>query len=212
LALRKKHELRVRQPLASVLVAQHGSVEPVRPHVDIIKDEVNVKELVLTSDVASHASFDLSVLPKVLGPRLGGETQQVIRAVKSGDWSLDGDRVIAGGVELLPGEFEQRLVPTGDGACAALPGNRGVVVLDTRISPELEREGLARDLIRLVQQERRAAGLEVSDRIHLTVTASSVWLEALEAHRAFVLGETLALDVAVTVAGGEEPVIGVRRA
>ncbi|MEY4372916.1 MAG: isoleucyl-tRNA synthetase [Actinomycetota bacterium] len=212
LALRKKHELRVRQPLASVLVAQHGSVEPVRPHVDIIKDEVNVKELVLTSDVASHASFDLSVLPKVLGPRLGGETQQVIRAVKSGDWSLDGDRVIAGGVELLPGEFEQRLVPTGDGACAALPGNRGVVVLDTRISPELEREGLARDLIRLVQQERRAAGLEVSDRIHLTVTASSVWLEALEAHRAFVLGETLALDVAVTVDGGEEPVIGVRRA
>ena len=211
LALRKKHELRVRQPLASALVAQHGSVDLIAPHVDLIRDEVNVKDLVLTTEVERHASFDLSVLPKAIGPRLGGDTQRVIRAVKSGDWSQDGDRVVAGGVELLPGEYEQRLVPTGDGVCAALPGNAGVVILDTAITAELEREGLARDLVRLVQQERRSAGLEVSDRIHLTVRASADWLAALEAFREFVCGETLASTLEVEVGTGSDPVIGVVR-
>jgi isoleucyl-tRNA synthetase len=209
LSMRKAHGLRVRQPLASALVAQHDTVDLIAPHLDIIRDEVNVKDLILTTDVASHASFDLSVLPKALGPRLGGDTQRVIKAVKSGDWTLEGDRVVAGGIELFPGEFERRLVPAGEGVCAALPDNAGVVVLDTVISPELEREGIARDLVRLVQQARRDAGLAVSDRIRLTVTASAEWLGALAAHEALVLGETLAVAVVTAVADLDQPEIAV---
>jgi isoleucyl-tRNA synthetase len=151
----------------------------------------------------------LQVVPAKLGPRLGGDTQKVIRAVKSGDWSMDGDRVVAGGFVLEPGEYDQRLVPAGDGACAALPGNAGVVVLDTAVSQELEREGLARDLVRLVQQARRDAGLAVSDRIRLTVAASRSWLVALEVHRSLVLGETLAEALDTTETDAEEPVLTV---
>ena len=211
LSIRKAHGLRVRQPLASALVARHHSVELIRPHLDIVRDEVNVKELVLTTDVAAHASFDLNVLPKALGPRLGADTQQVIKAVKAGDWSLVGDKVIAGGVELFPGEFEQRLVPAGDGVCAALPDNAGVVVLDTEMTPELEREGLARDLVRLVQQARRDAGLAVSDRIALTISAGPDWLEALRVHEALVSSETLALRVIGVVSAADSPLVEVQR-
>jgi isoleucyl-tRNA synthetase len=212
LSMRKAHGLRVRQPLASALVAQHGTVDLVAPHVDIIRDEVNVKDLELTTDVASHASFDLNVLPKAVGPRLGGETQRVIKAVKSGDWAFHGDRVIAGGIELFPGEFERRLVPAGEGVCAALPGNAGIVVLDTEMTPELEREGLARDLVRLVQQARRDAGFAVSDRIRLTVRASGAWVSALRAHETLVLGETLTVEVSTETVDLDSPVIEVIRA
>jgi len=211
LAMRKAHSLRVRQPLASALVAQHGSIDLIRPHLDIIKDEVNIKSLDLSTEVERFATFELQVVPARLGPRLGGDTQKVIRAVKAGDWSTEGDRVVAGGVELFPGEYDRKLVPAGEGVCAALPGNAGVVVLDTEITPELEREGRARDLVRLVQDARKAAGLDVSDRISLAVTASAPWIEALDAHRDLVAGETLALDVQSTVQAAEPPVIEVRR-
>ncbi len=212
LSMRKAHSLRVRLPLASALVAQHGTVDLVAPHVDIIRDEVNVKDLILTTDVASHATFDLSVLPKAVGPRLGGDTQRVIKAVKSGDWEVTGDRVIAGGIELFPGEFERRLVPATDGVCAALPRNAGIVVLDTEMTPELEQEGLARDLVRLVQQARRDAGLAVSDRIRLRMRAATAWVAALQAHESLVLGETLTVEVSAETADVDSPVIEVIRA
>jgi isoleucyl-tRNA synthetase len=212
LSMRKAHGLRVRQPLPGALVAQHGSVELLEPHIDLISDEVNIKRLTLTNAVADHATFELQVVPARLGPRLGGETQKVIKAVKSGDWSMDRDRVVAGGFALEPGEYEQRLVPAGEGVCAALPGNAGVVILDTSITPELEREGLARDLVRLVQQARREADLAVSDRIHLGVRATAPWIEALRAHEALVLGETLAVDVSTVETAEDEPVIEVRSA
>ena len=71
------------------------------------------------------------------------------------------------GSTLEPGEFDFRLVSAGDGAVATLKSSDGVVVLDTVVTPELEREGIARDLVRQVQQARRDAGLDVSDRISL---------------------------------------------
>ena len=99
-----------------------------------------------------------------------------------------------------------------DTADAASRIERGVVVLDVTLTPELEREGTARDLVRLVQEARRGAGLAVSDRVHLTVRGSDDWIGALEAHRDFVLGETLAVAVSTEVVAGEVPEIEVRRA
>jgi isoleucyl-tRNA synthetase len=207
LSLRKAHGLRVRLPLPEVLVALHGSVDALSPHVELIRDELNVKAVALTTEVERHARYELQVVPAKLGPRLGADTQKVIRAVKSGDWSRHGAHVVAGGVELFEGEFDQRLVPAGDGVCAALAGNVGVVVLDTEVTPELEREGLARDLVRLVQQARRDAGLAVSDRISLVVQAERRWVEALEAHRDLVAGETLATRVETRESSDDEPVL-----
>jgi isoleucyl-tRNA synthetase len=104
--------------------------------------------------------------------------------------------VVAGGIELLPGEFTERLVPAGAGnATTALPGNSGLVVLDTTVTPELAAEGTARDVVRVVQQARRDGGFDVSDRVMLTVDGPQPVLDAVRAHEAFVAGEVLATAV-----------------
>ncbi len=103
------------------------------------------------------------------GPRLGKQVQQAIKGSKSGDWTERPDgTVVSGGIELVEGEYE--LTTTVEGAdtgvaTSALEGG-GFVVLDTTVTPELAAEGIARDVVRLVQQPaRRDAGLHVSDRI-----------------------------------------------
>ena len=204
LSIRKAEGLRVRLPLAKAVVAT-PDVALIEPHLDILRDELNVKEVELTSDVGRFGTKELVLNPKALGPRLGGQTQQVIKAHKAGEWSVDGDRAVVGGIELEPGEFDFRLVSSGDGAVATLKGTDGLVVLDTEVTPELEREGRARDLIRQVQQARREAGLDVSDRITLTVTGTADDVAAFEAHRELVMGETLA--VGATAAEGEPSVV-----
>ncbi|CAN5370958.1 isoleucine--tRNA ligase [soil metagenome] len=210
LSLRKAEGLRVRLPLARAVVAGPDA-ELLRPHLDVLRDELNVKEIVLTADVERYGRRELTVHPKTLGPRLGGATQQVIAAYKRGDWSVDGDRVVVGGVELEPGEYDFSLVAATDGAAATLGSSAGVVVLDTEVTPELEAEGAARDLVRLVQQARRAAGLAVSDRISLHVVADAATVAAFETHRELVTGETLAVEATCEIAEVDEPRIGVTR-
>jgi isoleucyl-tRNA synthetase len=198
LALRKSNKLRVRLPLASLVVAAPDA-ETLAPFTDLISDEVNVKRVSLTTDVAAHGHFELVVNARACGPRLGADTQKVIRAVKAGEWTTSGDTVVAAGIELLPGEYQRRLVASetsaATGATAELPGSSGLVVLDTKTTPELEAEGVARDLVRVVQQARRDAGLDVADRIALTVHAPDEVVAAVRAHEAFVAGETLADSV-----------------
>jgi isoleucyl-tRNA synthetase len=195
LSLRKSAKLRVRLPLAKLTVAaQDASL--LGPFTALIANEVNVKEVELTTDVAAHGHFELAVNARACGPRLGGDTQKVIRAVKAGEWSeTDHGTVIAAGIELLDGEYTQRLVATDPEATAALPGGHGLVVLDTSVTEELAAEGLARDVIRLVQQARRSADLDVTDRITLRVHAPDEVMDAVRAHLDFVAGETLAESV-----------------
>jgi isoleucyl-tRNA synthetase len=196
LGLRKARQLRVRLPLASLTVA-HPAASSLAPFTDIIRDELNVKDVLLDTDPASLGTFELAVNPRVLGPRLGGKVQEVIRAVKAGDWTSGTDDVVtAAGVELQPGEYELRLSVTGSaGATAALPGGVGLVSLDTVLTPELEAEGTARDVVRSVQQARRDAGLDVSDRIQLVISADEATAAAVTAHAEFVKAETLAVTL-----------------
>ena len=196
LGLRKTRQLRVRLPLASLTVA-HPAALSLASFTDIIRDELNVKDVLLDTDPASLGTFELVVNPRVLGPRLGAKVQEVIRAVKAGAWSRsDDDVVTAAGVELQPGEYELKLtVSGGSAATAALPGGAGLVALDTVLTRALEAEGTARDVVRLVQQARRDAGLDVSDRIHLVIGADQATREAVSAHAELVKAETLALDL-----------------
>ncbi|GAA2352216.1 isoleucine--tRNA ligase [Dactylosporangium salmoneum] len=194
LSLRKARGLRVRLPLQTLTVATPNA-EALRPFAALVADEVNVKAVEFTGDVAAHCTPVLTLVPRVLGPRLGKDVQQVIKAVKAGDWGRNGDAVIAGGVELREGEYDLKLVAADPTQSAPLPGGEGVVVLDSTVTPELAAEGLARDLVRVIQQARRDADLNVSDRIVVVVDGPSAVAEALAAHSAFVAGETLANSV-----------------
>ena len=200
LSLRKAKGLRVRLPLRSLTVATPAAAA-LEPLADLVADEVNVKEVAFTGDVAAHCEQVLTVVPRALGPRLGGQVQQVIKAVKAGDWSLVDGRPVAAGVALEEGEYELRLVAADAEHSAPLPGGEGVVVLDTEVTPELAAEGLARDVIRVVQQARREAGLDVADRITLVVDAPDAVAAAVAAHQEFVAAETLATSVTFGPAG-----------
>ncbi|MDQ3404925.1 MAG: isoleucine--tRNA ligase [Actinomycetota bacterium] len=208
-ALRKANKLRVRLPLAALLVAAEDAMV-LEPFTELIRDEVNVKSVELTTDVAAHGRFELVVNARACGPRLGKDVQHVIKAVKAGDWSTtESGAVVAAGVELLDGEYERRLVATDAGATGELPASSGLVVLDTEVTAELTAEGVARDLIRVVQQARRDADFDVSDRITLTVSASADVAEASRIHEAMLTGETLADSVTYAdVDGGFEGSVG----
>jgi isoleucyl-tRNA synthetase len=221
LSLRKANGLRVRLPLARLLVAS-ADAESLRGFTAIIRDEVNVRSVELTTDVAAHGAFEVVVNARAAGPRLGKNVQHVIRAVKAGDWvTSESGAVIAAGIELAEGEYERRLVAKDSGAAVELPGGTGLVLLDTEITAELAAEGLARDLVRVVQQARRDAGLDVADRIDLTVDAPAEVVAAAREHEKFIAAETLAVSVncgevgdgfAGTVGDGIKVTVGVVKA
>ena len=236
LFLRKANRLRVRLPLARLVVAAEDA-ETLKPFVDLIADEVNVKAVELTTDVASYGGFEVVVNARAAGPRLGRDVQKVIKAVKAGEWSTSPEgAVMAAGIVLLDNEYERRLVARGsrDGpdspdspdsrdtvVAAELPDSSGLVLLDTAVTGELAAEGVTRDLVRAVQQARREAGLEVADRIELVVDAPDGVIAAARAHEAFVAGETLAVSVAFghvddgftgTVADGVKVTLAVTKA
>jgi isoleucyl-tRNA synthetase len=195
LSVRKARRLRVRQPLSRLLVAAPDAAK-LAPFTDLIRDEVNVKTVEFTEDVAAHGRFELTVNARACGPRLGGDTQKVIRAVKAGEWERSPDGVvIAAGIPLLEGDYIERLVAADPAETAALPAGSGLVILRTEITPELAAEGIARDLVRVAQQARRQAGLDVTDRIVLTVDAPEAVLAAVREHEPFVASEVLARRV-----------------
>ncbi len=196
LGLRKARQLRVRLPLARLTIA-HPDARALAPYAELIRDEVNVKEVTLLTDPASLGTFELAVNPRALGPRIGAKVQEVIKAIKAGNWERQGESILAAGIELTDGEYDLRLVAADPDSTSALPGGTGLVALDTAVTPELAAEGAARDVVRIVQQARRDAGLAVSDRIKLTLGADDRVADALRTHGDFVAGETLALDVAV---------------
>ena len=101
----------------------------------------------------------------------------------------------AGGVELAEGEYTLKLVAVDGVASAALPDGRGTVTLDIEVTPELAAEGTARDVIRLVQQARRDAGLEVSDRIQLTLGVPESIRRRIAPFVDMIRQETLSIDI-----------------
>jgi isoleucyl-tRNA synthetase len=200
LALRKARGLRVRLPLASltVVVPDPSSIQD---YLDVLADELNVKavrpESFTPQSLTEHGlEQKLTVNARALGPRLGKAVQEVIREAKAGNWVADPE-VRVGDVELVEGEYTIDIeVADPDSAIALLPGG-GFVVLDTHLTPELEAEGIARDLVRAVQQARKDAGLEVGDRISLTLALDDGAIDAVTAHRDLITAETLATSFAV---------------
>lgn len=224
LGLRKAHSLRVRQPLRELRVAL-ADPSAVEPFADLVGAELNVKGVTLLSldDAAATdvgVETRLSVNARAAGPRLGRGVQDVIRAAKAGDWEQTPDgavvvRTAGGEVTLAEGEYELATVVAaggaGDLAAAVLPGG-GFVVLDLALDDELRAEGYARDAVRAVQDARKAAGLQVSDRIVLELDVPAEGLTAIETHREFLAAETLATEIVVTPGGGTELVVRVARA
>ncbi|OYD70824.1 Isoleucyl-tRNA synthetase [Rhodococcus sp. OK302] len=208
LSLRKAQNLRVRLPLPEVTVAAPDS-ERLRPFLGLIADEVNVKKVDLTDDVDAHGRFEIVVNARAAGPRLGKSVQTVIKAVKAGDWTENADGVVvAAGIELLPEEYTQKLVAAEPDSTAALPDGIGLVVLDSAVTEELEAEGWAKDRVRELQDARRNAGLDVSDRIKVILEVPEDRKEWAQRHGDMIAGEVLAVEFSVGEAGSDAVDLG----
>jgi isoleucyl-tRNA synthetase len=205
-ALRKREGKRVRLPLPRLTVVVTDAAA-LAQFETILQDELNVKaielvELPADTPAAFGISHRLTVNARAAGPRLGKQVQQAIQAAKAGDWSVADGVVTAGGLSLVEGEYELAVETSGrpEGEALAVLASGGFVLLDTATTPALEAEGLARDVIRAVQDTRKAAGFDVSDRISLSLRFDDD-TDAAAVAAAFALAgvadETLAVSATV---------------
>ncbi len=213
LSLRKAEQIRVRQPLSKLTVVV-ADPEAVEDYVEILKSELNVKSVDFSTleDAPEHGLkiiHQLKVNARAAGPRLGKQVQFAIKASKTGAWHVDaatGAPVVEtpnGDIALENGEFEvinrveeQDAKQAANSVSSALPSG-GFVILDTALDDDLLAEGYARDAVRAVQDARKEADFNISDRIVLTLTAPVADAPKLEQFRDLIAHETLAttLDI-----------------
>ncbi len=225
--------IKLRQPLAEAIVVAHSPAEceALERLQAQLAHELNVKRVQITRRAADLVTYRIEPNLARLGSRLGARLPAVRQALGAADAMSLRERLESDGfVELavegatihLEADDLQIVTACREGYSMATEGGY-LVGVTTVISPELRDEGLARDLVRHIQQLRKDSGLAITDRIALTVESGEPIRHALEAHRDYVLGETLALElaygppaedangaVAIELAG--EPVhLGVRR-
>ena len=195
LRVREDASLRVRLPLTSITIAGEELSE-LEKYLDIIKDEVNVKKVILSDDIANHAQFILKPDGKILGPRLGKSVQDVFKAAKSGNWEWVSDERVQVGSHVLEGnEFSIHLEANEGITAGALATSNGVVILDTNVTEELINEGRARDTVRAIQEARKTQNLVVTDRIQVIIDAPESIQQAIDTHLPYIADQVLAVSI-----------------
>ncbi|MFP4644610.1 MAG: isoleucine--tRNA ligase [Spirochaetales bacterium] len=210
-ALRSMHNLKNRQPLSALYLVTRNAEEKrvLREMLDIVRDELNVKEVVFRENEEELVEYSAKPNYRVLGPELGSDIKAAagqiaalsgaeIQSLLDGNTlhlevngkplELDSDRV-----EVQRFEKENLKVLNEDSL---------TVALDSEITPQLAREGVARDLIRTVQSLRKDRNLEVTDRIRLSVEGDPMITEAVDHFRDYIMNETLAVDISVGTVNG----------
>ena len=200
MSLRERKRLRTRLPLRTLTIA-HPDVAALEPYRALIAEENNIKDVEFSTEPAKLGDQQLKVNPQI-GRRIGAKMKEVMSASRAGEWSFTEDGNVAIAEIVLEGDDFSLQIVTPEGIDAEpFDGGAGVILLDTRIDDELEREGLARDFVRLVQQTRKDAGFEVTDRIRLGADLSTALDAAVSEHRDYICKETLASELVVGADG-----------
>lgn len=194
LFLRNERNIRVRQPLSTLTLRGKG-LDGLDDFADIIRDEVNVKSVEISSEIQDEAELKLQLHFPVLGKRLPAKMKQIIPAQKKGEWKKTDAGIEILDEVLLPEEYDLLLAPKNPENTQALSTQDAIVILDLTITEELRAEGIARDLIRLVQQARKDADFDISDRIDLVVESQDVVQKMIQTHEAFVKEQTLSASL-----------------
>jgi isoleucyl-tRNA synthetase len=201
--IRVETKTRTRQPLGEAVVHYAGDHQALTDVLPLVADELNVKTIVFAESDASFGRWRAKPHYKVLGPRLGNRVKSVANALADDDGAVAS--ALAGGrdvtiaaddgppIVLMPDDVDI-VQEVSEGWGVASDGGI-TVALDLEITDDLRREGTARELVRAVQDARRAAGLDVSDRIALAIATTGDVAGSLEAFRDYVAGETLAVSL-----------------
>ena len=201
-------KLKVRQPLASVEVTLTSDehVEWLNDHDQIVREELNVKEIAYSAGNSPYIEYQILPNFKKLGPKLGKKLPALKKALGQADGAellaqmqadnkvdleLDGESI-----SLDSEDIEVRL--QAKSGWTASQGKHCVVVLSTDLTPELIREGYARDLVRLIQDTRKQEDLQFTDRINIYIhTSDGELLKAIDENKDYILGETLGVELTI---------------
>jgi isoleucyl-tRNA synthetase len=204
-AARNKANRKLRQPLAEAAfaVGAPGERAVVEAYADLLADELNVRQVRLLDAASEAVDFQLNPYPRQLGQKYGSRFPALRQAILEMEAEAAGSRLLSGlplevdlageRVQILPDEVEVR-VQAHAGFEAAADGAY-VAALRTELTEDLVLEGLARELVRRIQEQRKTAGLHVADRISLRYWATPRLMAAIEAHEAYIRGETLAVEL-----------------
>jgi isoleucyl-tRNA synthetase len=204
-AARNKANRKLRQPLAEAAFAVGAPEERavVEAYADLLADELNVRQVRLLDAASEAVDFQLNPYPRQLGQKYGSRFPALRKAILEMEAEAAGSRLLSGlplevdlageRLQILPDEVEVR-VQAHAGFEAAADGAY-VAALRTELTEDLVLEGLARELVRRIQEQRKTAGLHVADRISLRYSATPNLMAAIEAHEAYIRNETLAVEL-----------------
>ncbi len=207
-AARSKANLRVRQPLATVhvRVLNDREAHTIRELAEQVTEELNVKALEVIGDESGFFEYQVRPNLPVLGPKYGSDVGRIQRALAAADKASiaravsSGQTVTLDGIELLPGELLVSL--TGKPGFAVAEEAGYAVAVTTDVTPELADEGLARELVRRVQEMRKNAGFEIADRIRLSFDGDADVERVMESWGEYIRQETLSEAIAAGADGG----------
>jgi isoleucyl-tRNA synthetase len=201
---------KVRQPLPRAVIHYAGDHTALRPLLDLVAEELNVKAVEFAESAEQLAGWRARPNFRELGPRLGSAVKDVAAALARDDGSLAAALAAGNTVTVEAGNRTVTLGPDDVELSQEVREGWGIaaeggvtVALDLSITPDLRLEGLAREVVRAVQDARKAAGLDVSDRIALTLDASGDLQEAIDGHADYIASETLAVTMARGVGSSE---------
>ena len=195
-SIREEHKLRNRLPLKSMIVAGDNA-ESLKDFAESLKDEVNVKEVILKSDINDVASRFLYLKTPLIGKRLGAFMKDIMAKSKTNEWAQNEDGTLSiAGQTLFAEEYELRLVINEGMSGSSLPDNTAVVILDTEIDENLEKEGIARDFVRMIQALRKTKDFDITDRIKLAYSSENTMVKtAISEYAEYIKEQVLALEV-----------------
>ncbi len=203
LSIRDNKNLRVRLPLQELKII--GKIAPkILPFKEIIAEEVNVKNIAIEEKIEGIAELKLQINFKKIGAKYGAKVKEITDAARKGEWKKHSEKEIEiAGVKLVDDEFEIKLMTNNQNdkkfVIMALPSNDCLVSLDVEITQELAQEGIARDVVRAVQQSRKDAGLNVSDHIMLHISSDNEQiLQVVEKFSDYIATQVLANKIKVS--------------
>ena len=196
-AIREEHKLRNRLPLRTMTIAGDNA-SSLQEFVEVLKDEVNVKQVVLKTDINDVAGRFLYLKTPLIGKRLGAYMKDIMAKSKTNEWRQNDDGTLSiAGQTLFAEEYELRLVIKEGMSGQALPDNTAVVILDTEVDADLEKEGIARDFVRMIQALRKSKDFDISDRIKLAYTSDNATVKtAIAEYADYIKEQVLALEIA----------------
>jgi isoleucyl-tRNA synthetase len=202
LSIRDNKNLRVRLPLNQLTVIGKN-VARILNFKEIIAEEVNVKNIEIKEEISELAEMKLQVNFKKIGAKYSSKMKEITQSIKDGNWQKISDQEIAiAGINLVDDEFEIKLMTKNQDdkkfVIAALPSNDYLIQLDIEVTKELEEEGIARDIVRAIQQNRKEADLNVSDRINLKIfSQNKVISEVAEKFSGYIKEQTLGSNLEI---------------